>query len=166
MSVRYSLRKRLGIVWCVALVIALMQWGSTDYSVDRLKTSLVYSYAISTLCWFFSDPCRYFLRGARAQGWYSVPFMWVSCWLGYVLGTWIGDRYSGRSTFDLWALAPAKFMGLLLASMAISAAFSAYFFSASKPSAWSANAPRRNCACCSRSYSRTCSLIPWQICAS
>lgn len=125
---RIALLKRLRIVWCVALVIALMQWAVTDYSLERLKTSLVYSYAISTLCWFFCDPCRYLIRGTREQDGYNVPFMLIGCLLGYVLGTGVGDWYTGRSTLDLWAMAPAKFAGLLLGSMAISAAFAAYFF--------------------------------------
>ena len=50
------LLRRLGIVWIVALLIALANWSS--HSHGRLDTSLVYSYAISTSIWFFSDPLR------------------------------------------------------------------------------------------------------------
>lgn len=131
-SERRALLKRLLIVWGMALVIAFMQWVGSNYAQDRLKIYLVYSFAISSCVWFFSDPCRYFLRGSRAKAWYNVPFLVAGSVLGYLLGTFIGDSYAGWSTFDLWTSAPAKFASLLMASAAISAAFAAYFMQRSK----------------------------------
>ena len=131
-SERLALLKRLLIVWGVALVIAFLQWVASGYAPERLSVYLVYSYAISSSIWFFNDPCRYFFRGQQAKNWYSLPFLVVGCLLGYGLGTWIGDAYAGWSTWNLWALAPAKFAGLLGGSVLISAAFVAYFIQRSK----------------------------------
>lgn len=131
-SDRQALLKRLLIVWGVALIIALMQWFASGYALEGLKISLVYSYAISSCIWFFSDPCRYFFKARSAQAWFSLPFMVMGCLLGYVLGTYIGDSYAGWSTLDLWHLAPAKFAGLLISSIAISTGFVLYFKQRSK----------------------------------
>ncbi len=129
---RQALLKRLLVVWCVALIIALMQWVAANYAVEKLTIYLVYSYSISTCVWFFSDPCRYLIKGEQAKSWLNLPFLAVGSVLGYALGTWIGDSYAGWSTFDLWRFAPAKFAGLLVGSAFISAAFVAYFKQRSK----------------------------------
>ena len=47
--------------------------------------------------------------------------------LGYVLGTLVGDAYSGKSTWELWYLNRNRFLGLMVSALALSVAFVAYF---------------------------------------
>ena len=48
--------------------------------------------------------------------------------LGYVLGTLVGDAYAGWSTWDLWRLNTDRLAGMVVTSVAISAAFVAFFY--------------------------------------
>ncbi|MCU0925164.1 MAG: sensor histidine kinase [Hydrogenophaga sp.] len=132
---RSGLRKRLAIVWAVALFIALYQWLAASQSKD-LSVALVYSFAISTCIWFLSDPLRIAMhRSLGVRG----PHYWVNSWktgihmalsiaVGYAVGTLIGDAHSGRSTWELLWLAPQRFWGFLLGSIAISAGFLFFFY--------------------------------------
>ena len=139
-QVRPMLR-RLGIVWAVALVIGLAQWAS--YQHGRLDHSLVYSYAISTLIWAFTDVPRFvlhrWLRAAPPDYWPSAvraaAFLPMAILLGYSLGTYIGDLYAGRSTWDLLNLNRQHFVGLLMLSIAVSVAFVGFFYQRGKAEA-------------------------------
>ena len=125
---------RLLIVSVIALVIALVNW-SQQGDPKRLDTALVYSFAISLLTWAAIDVTRFILRGvlrAEAPGYWppagraallllcGIPF-------GYIVGTAIGDAYAGQSTLELLQTNRKHFTGLLVSSLAISAAFVAYF---------------------------------------
>lgn len=131
---RRPLLVRLAIVWAVALVIALAQWASA--AQGRLDHSLVYSYAISTLIWAFTDLLRVVLwrplRSTPPDYWPSpqraVPLLALGIAAGYALGTWLGDRYAGHSTWDLLTLHPERFAGLLSSSAAISLGFIGFFY--------------------------------------
>ena len=139
---RRPLLHRLLIVWAVALPIAVATWmgHQSDGLPHRFDVSLVYAYAISTFIWLFTDVVRYpFKRLLRAQG----PFYWppalraslmllVGVPLGYVLGTLVGDAYAGWSTWDLWHFNRNRFAGMVVSSVAISAAFVAFFYQRAK----------------------------------
>ena len=139
---RRPLLHRLLIVWAVALPIAVATWigHKSDGLPHRFDVSMVYSYAISTFIWLLTDVVRYpFKRLLRAQG----PFYWppalraslmllVGVPLGYVLGTLVGDAYAGWSTWDLWHFNRNRFAGMVVSSVAISAAFVAYFYQRAK----------------------------------
>ena len=139
---RKPLLKRLLTVWAVALPIAVATWmtHSSDGPPHRFDVSLVYSYAISTFIWLFTDAARFMFKGAlHAQ----APFYWppalraglmllVGIPLGYVLGTLVGDAYAGWSTWDLWRLNTNRFVGMVVSAVAISAAFVAYFYQRAK----------------------------------
>lgn len=135
------LLQRLGIVWAVALLIGLAQWAS--HSQGRLDQSLVYSYAISTLIWAFTDLSRLVLRrwlGAAAPTYWppagrAALMLLTGILAGYALGTWIGDLYAGHSTWDLLALNRQRFIGLLVSSVAISVAFVGFFYQRGKTEA-------------------------------
>lgn len=139
---RKPLLQRMLIVWLVALPIAVATWMSHkgDGLPHRFDVSLVYAYAISTFIWLFTDVVRYpFKRQLRAQGPYCWPpalraslMLLTGIPLGYVLGTLVGDAYAGWSTWDLWHLNPTRFAGLVLTSVAISAAFVAFFYQRGK----------------------------------
>lgn len=135
---RQPLLKRLAIVWIMSLLIALMTWSNRERG--HLDISLVYSYAISTLIWAFSDPLRFVLRrwlAVHAPHYWPAPLpatvmLLVGIPLGYALGTAIGDAYTGWSTWDLLTHNRPRFVGMLVASVAISTAFVAYFYQRSK----------------------------------
>jgi hypothetical protein len=60
------LLRRLLIVWCLALPIAGLSWSS--HSPGHFDRNLVYSYAISTLIWAFTDLARFVLRRWLGSG--------------------------------------------------------------------------------------------------
>lgn len=132
------LLKRLLIVWCVALPIAGLTWTSREYG--HFDRSLVYSYAVSTLIWAFTDLPRFVLRrwlGAQAPHYWPAPLpaalmLLIGIPVGYALGTWMGDTYAGHSTWALLDLNRQRFVGMLVSTLAISAAFVAYFYQRSK----------------------------------
>ena len=139
---RKPLLQRLLIVWAVSLPIAVATWigHKSDGLPHRFEVSLVYAYAISTFIWLFTDVARFvFKHQLRAQG----PFYWppavraslmllVGIPLGYVLGTLVGDAYAGWSTWDLWHFNRNRFAGMVVSSVAISAAFVAFFYQRAK----------------------------------
>lgn len=129
---------RLLIVWCMALPIAVITSIGQDHG--QLDQYLVYSYAISSLTWAFTDLPRLVLRrwlGTEAPRYWPAPVpaalvLLIAIPLGYVLGTWIGDIYAGHSTWTLLERNRQRFVGLLVSSVAISVAFVAYFYQRSK----------------------------------
>lgn len=139
---RRPLLHRLLIVWAVSLPIAVATWigHKSDGLPHRFEVSLVYAYAISTFIWLFTDVSRFVLKGLlRSQG----PNYWppalraslmllVGIPLGYVLGTLVGDAYAGWSTWDLWHFNRNRFAGMVVSSVAISAAFVAFFYQRAK----------------------------------
>jgi signal transduction histidine kinase len=129
-------RKRLAILWGFAFLIALALWGARVYG-GNFAAQLVYTYSISTLIFLFVDLGRFF--------WYAPPeaHHWPSGWrwilhnvlsigAGYVLGTAIGDWYSGRSTWRLWQGDARQFAGLVLMAVAISVGFVLFFYQRSR----------------------------------
>ena len=139
---RKPLLQRLLIVWAMSLPIAVATWmgHSSEGPPHRFDVSLVYSYAISTFIWLFTDVVRFpFKRLLRAQGPYCwPPFLQASLMLligiplGFVLGTLVGDKYAGWSTWDLWHFNRSRFTGFLVSATAISAAYVAYFYQRGK----------------------------------
>ena len=139
---RRPLLQRLLIVWAVALPIGLGNWFShrTDAAHNSLAVAMVYSYAISTFIWLFTDVARFvFSRVLRTSG----PSYWpklipaalmvlAGVTAGYMLGTLVGDAYAGRSTWDLWVNNQSRFMGVVVSTLAISAGFTAYFYQRTK----------------------------------
>ena len=139
---RQRLLQRLLIVWAVSLPIAVATWmgHASDGLTHRLDVSLVYAYAISTFIWLFTDVSRFvFKRLLRVQAphyWpHALPatlMLLIGVPAGYVLGTLVGDAYAGWSTWDLWHFNRNRFAGMVVSSVAISAAFVAYFYQRGK----------------------------------
>lgn len=129
--------QRLLIVWAVALLIGLATWNGSVAKghPSALDASLVYAYAISTFIWLLTDIPRFaFKRLLRSPAPYYWPpalpatlMLLVGIPLGYVLGTLVGDAYSGKSTWALWHFNPNRFLSLMVSSIAISIAFVAFF---------------------------------------
>jgi signal transduction histidine kinase len=137
---RKPLLLRLLTVWCIALLIALGNWAAHEETHQTFDKALVYAYAISTFIWLFTDVSRFvFKRLLHVQAPHYWPptlratlMLLVGIPLGYVLGTLVGDSYAGWSTWDLRHFNPRRFKGMLVSSIAISAAFVAYFYQRGK----------------------------------
>lgn len=135
----HGLLQRMGLVWAVALVIAVLNYSQAPAGAT-FTVALVYSYAISTSIWLFTDVGRFvFRRQLKAVAPYYWPpalqaggLMICGTLCGYALGTWVGDWHAGQSTWDLWEQNRPRFTGLLIASAAISAAYVAYFYQRSR----------------------------------
>ena len=134
---RRPMLQRLLIVWGVALLIGLATWNGNVAKghPSAIDVSLVYAYAISTFIWLLTDVPRFaFKRLLRSPAPYYWPpalpatlMLLVGIPLGYVLGTLVGDAYSGKSTWELWYFNRNRFLGLMVSALALSAAFVAFF---------------------------------------
>lgn len=134
---RRPLLKRLMIVWAVAFLISLDNWNSNlaKGHPSAIDVSMVYAYAISTFIWLLTDVPRFaFKRLLRSPAPYYWPpalpatlMLLMGIPLGYVLGTMVGDAYSGKSTWELWHFNRNRFWGLMVSALALSAAFVAFF---------------------------------------
>lgn len=132
---RRGVVQRMGIVWAVALPIALFQWGS-GHKNHSLDASLVYSYAISTAIWFLTDPSRIALHrllGTQGPHYWELSlrmatYLLAGVVVGYTLGVWVGDAYTGHSTWALLAASPLRFFGFWLSTLGISLGFLFSFY--------------------------------------
>lgn len=139
---RKPLLQRLLIVWAVSLPIAVVTWmgHQSEGLQQRFDVSLVYSFSISSCIWLLTDVIRFGFKGWLQS---QAPHYWPPALpatvmllagipLGYGLGTLVGDAYSGQSTWALLHLNPNRFVGLLVSSASISAAFVAFFYQRGK----------------------------------
>ena len=136
---RQGVVRRAGVVWGVALVIALLQTLLSP-AAHAFDTSLVYSYGISTCIWFLSDPMRIVLRtwlNTQPPHYWSftsrsVIYMLACIMLGYAFGSFMGDAYTGQSTWQLMTQSPQRFWSFGLTSLGISFGFLFYFYQREK----------------------------------
>jgi signal transduction histidine kinase len=130
---RTGLLRRGLIVGVMALAIAAMQ---TLMGGHGALASLVYSLAISGAIWTCTDVLRVaahrWLRTSGPHYWAlsgrMVLFLTAGVLLGYTVGTLLGDAYADQSTLALLWRSPARFVGLLLFSLAVSLGFLTYFY--------------------------------------
>ena len=124
-------RLLINVVFCclIALGVTLAGKGAWD-------TNLAYSLPIGTLSWLFIDLGRIALtRGSAVpwpHGWRGWLLMLAGTTFGFVVGTAIGNLYSG-GTFDVLALAQQHdFASTLVITVAASAAICFLFYSRGK----------------------------------
>ncbi|MBL8347461.1 MAG: histidine kinase [Rubrivivax sp.] len=107
----------------------------------RFDIAAAYSFGISLLTWALIDIGRLVLRGplhAQAPGYWpkspakAAALVLPGITLGYLGGTSLGDWVAGRSTFDLLVDNPARFYGILGASLLVSVAAIGYFIQRGK----------------------------------
>jgi len=130
---RAGLLRRGLIVWAVAFFIGLYAYSQKGHS---LSAAMVYSYAISTCIWLWTDALRIaahrWLGTTGPHYWALSPrmvlFLFVGSVLGYAVGTALGDLYSQQSTLALIWQSPSRFWGFLLSSLGISLAFLGFFY--------------------------------------
>jgi len=107
----------------------------------RFDIAAAYTFGISLLTWALIDIGRLALRGplnAQAPGYWpksrarAAALVLPGVALGYLGGTSLGDWVAGRSTFDLLVQNPARFYGILGASVLVSVAAIGYFIQRGK----------------------------------
>jgi Histidine kinase len=127
--------KLLGHGWkvavlCIAIATALWlaQLGS------RYDVQLVYSLAIGGLSWLSVDLGRFVIDPTSPfgfpRGWRAVALIVGGCAFGQVVGTLLGDSYSGFSSFGFFLTQPWQFVRFA-AIMTVVGIVVSYFFYAS-----------------------------------
>jgi signal transduction histidine kinase len=120
-------RGGLTAVICVGLAVGLSL--SRDAPLDA---QLVYSLGVGLSIWVLLDFGRLTFRHDPDRGWPEGWRAWVlqvgGVGGGYVVGTLLGDAYSGGSVLSWWDRSPRAFVGYLLISVFVSAAISYFFY--------------------------------------
>jgi Histidine kinase/Histidine kinase-, DNA gyrase B-, and HSP90-like ATPase len=107
----------------------------------RFDIAAAYTFGISLFTWALIDIGRLVLRGplgAQAPGYWpksrakAAAFVVPGVLFGYLGGTSLGDWVAGRSTFDLLVDNPARFYGILGASLLVSVAAIGHFIQRGK----------------------------------
>jgi len=116
---------------------------------SRYGVAAAYTYGISLLTWFLVDVGRFVLRGplgSTGPGYWpknpakALALVLPAVALGYTGGTSFGDWVAGRSTFELLALNPMRFYGILVASVVISLVSIGFFIQRGRHAAMAAQA--------------------------
>ena len=118
------------------LVIATVLWLAKPG--QRFDVQMVYSLAIGLCSWLVIDFSRFFIDVTSpfgfARGWRGVATIVVGVCFGFVMGTLIGDAYSGRSTFELLTNQPLFFLYLFLFTASVGTGISYFFYASEKSS--------------------------------
>ena len=118
------------------LVIAVVLWLSKPS--QRFDSQLVYSLATGISSWLVIDLSRFFIDVKSPfgfpRGWRGVLIILVGVCFGFVVGTLVGDAYSGRSTFELLPNQPRFFLYLFLFTVSVGVGISYFFYASGKSS--------------------------------
>lgn len=134
---RLSKRQRRALlVWALTPLIAAGVWVQNGSHRGDYAEHLVYSFAIASFIWAWIDwgrwPARRLLGLQSGEDWPSPvrAVLWIvtGVVVGYVAGTAVGDAYAGHSTWELFALNPQRFWSIVVSSLLLAAAFTAYFW--------------------------------------
>ncbi len=114
------------MAFCCAIAAALTISGRGRWDVQ-----LVYSLSIGLISFAVIDIGWWLLaRGEGkfwSRGWQAAALVVMGTSAGFVVGTAIGDAYTGTSTWALWSMAPTQFVSILVISL-IATVVTAYFF--------------------------------------
>lgn len=132
-TVRYALQHLLrqsvtNAVLCSVIALALTVSGPRDWDVQ-----FVYSMAIGFVTLFTVHAGWWLIDRGRSSFWQrrgmAASLLLAGFANGFVLGTAIGDAYSGQSTWDLLRFAPGRFTSIALISLFASIVIGYYYFS-------------------------------------
>jgi Histidine kinase len=119
-------------IFCV--LIALGIWWAREGVA--LHIQLVYSLAGGMLTWAIIDIGRFFIDTSSPyhfpRGWRAVALVVAGCAIGHVLGTFIGDAYCGKSTWELFQDRPRMLVNFFLLSIVSGAVISFFFYASGK----------------------------------
>jgi signal transduction histidine kinase len=115
----------------VAGFSALVGIGLSIAKGGDFVLQLVYAEAIGLSIWACTDFGRFLFRRDPETdwpaGWRAVVLQVGAVVIGYLAGTWIGDRYCDCSTFEMWRRSGRIFAGYLVLSIGITAAITFFF---------------------------------------
>jgi signal transduction histidine kinase len=118
--------------FCVVMGLALW-WFRADVPLD---VQLVYSLCSGLIIWILIDFGRFFVDTSSPyqfpRGWRAIALIAAGCCVGYVLGTLMGDTYSGRSTWNMFSDKPRMLLNLFLLTVVSGVAISYFFYAAGK----------------------------------
>ena len=130
----YSSRKALltgaAITVVVNTGIAILLWLSR---LGSFMEQMVYSQGIGLSIWAITNAGAVWLArptdpGGFPRGWRAGILVPGATLLGIANGTWVGDLYSGRSTWELGTHNPALAGKLLVMSLAVSLSVTVVFY--------------------------------------
>jgi hypothetical protein len=118
----------INAVFCSVIALALAVSGPRDWDVQ-----FVYSMAIGFVMLFTVHAGWWLIGRGRGSFWdrrgLATLLLGAGFANGFVLGTAIGDAYSGQSTWDLLRFAPGRFTSIALISLFASVVIAYYYFS-------------------------------------
>ena len=118
----------INAVFCSVIALALAVSGPRDWDVQ-----FVYSMAIGFVMLFTVHAGWWLIGRGRGSFWdrrgLATLLLLAGFANGFVLGTAIGDAYSGQSTWDLLRFAPGRFTSIALISLFASVVIAYYYFS-------------------------------------
>jgi Histidine kinase len=119
-------------IFCV--LIALGIWWAREGV--QLHIQLVYSLSGGMLTWAIIDFGRFFIDTSSPyhfpRGWRAVALVVAGCAIGHVLGTFIGDAYCGKSTWEFFQDRPRMLVNFFLLSIVSGAVVSFFFYATGK----------------------------------
>jgi Histidine kinase len=119
-------------IFCVLVALGLW-WFREGVALD---TQLVYSLARGMLTWAIIDFGRFFVDTSSPyhfpRGWRAIALIIAGCAVGHVLGTFVGDGYSGKSSWESLQDKPNMRVNFFLLSIISGAAVSFYFYATGK----------------------------------
>jgi Histidine kinase len=119
-------------IFCV--LIALGIWWAREGV--QLHIQLVYSLSGGMLTWAIIDFGRFFIDISSPyhfpRGWRAVALVVTGCAIGHVLGTFIGDAYCGKSTWEFFQDRPRMLVNFFLLSIVSGAVVSFFFYATGK----------------------------------
>ena len=105
----------LAVSACVGIFLALRRWD------NRWDAQLVYSCASGLCIWLLIEALRRVLQTPSTvllpSGWRSGVGVVAAIGLGWTCGTFIGDAYLGKSTWELAFLHPAMLVEFVLVAV-------------------------------------------------
>ena len=121
-----------GFCTLIAVVLWLAKPGG------RFDVQLAYSMATGLSSWLVIDLSRFFIDVKSPfrfpRGWRGVSVIFVGVCIGFIVGTLVGDAYSGRSTFELLPNQPLFLLYLFLFTACVGAGVSYFFYASARSS--------------------------------
>ncbi len=119
-------------VFCVLIALGLW-WFRPGVA---LHIQLVYSLSGGMLTWAIIDLGRFFIDISSPyhfpRGWRAIALVVAGCAIGHVLGTLIGDAYSGHSSWEFFQDRPRMLVNFFLLSIVSGAVVSFFFYATGK----------------------------------
>ena len=125
---RWHYLRHAAVVACFSAVVAL---GLVIAKGGDWTLQFVYAEAIGLSIWACTDFGRLLFKldpeSNWPTGWRMIVMQVCAVIVGYAVGTAIGDRYCGCSTFELWRHSARAFAGYLVLCIATTVAISFFF---------------------------------------